>query len=152
MAVVIIHSGESAIVDDDDFAIISQLKWYRSGKYVVANIKNEIGVRKQISMHRLITNCRHGFYVDHIDGDGLNNQRKNLRVCTPLENAKNRCMSKANRSGYKGVSYCKTTKKWYASIKSNKKSINLGYHESPQSAYEAYKSAAYKLHGEFASY
>ena len=152
MASVRLYSGELAQVDAADIDRVEKLTWYKSGKYAVANISKEKGIWKQVSMHRFITNCGNGSQVDHIDGDKLNNTRNNLRICTQTENGKNRLLSKSNKSGFKGVSYDKKSGKWYASIKCNKKSINLGYHEMPEVAHQAYVCAAKKLHGNFASY
>jgi hypothetical protein len=105
--------------------------------------------RKRILLHRFIVNCPHGNCVDHINCNTLDNRRSNLRICTQAENRFNSRKSKSNTSGYKGVSWCKDTKKWRSQIKLNGKQINLGHFNNPEKAYEAYVSASKKYHGEF---
>ena len=152
MATIQIHSGDHVKVDANDLLIVAKHKWYRSGRYVVANLRISKGVWKQVSMHRFLTGCPTGMQVDHIDGDGLNNSRQNLRICTQSENGKNRRINKTNKSGYKGVSFCNKSSKWYASIKLDGKSKNLGYFTTPEDAHLAYVTAAKTMHGNFASY
>jgi hypothetical protein len=92
-------------------------------------------------------------FIDHIDGNPTNNKASNLRECNYSENAFNRKISSANKSGYKGVSFVKSTKKWGAWIKIDGKSINLGSKfNSPQEAHEAYKIASQKFFGAFAKH
>ena len=88
--------------------------------------------------------------VDHLDGDGLNNQRSNLRVCTDSQNGANRGKQKNNKSGYKGVHWNKKTKKWAAQIQYHKKVLNLGYYSDIIEAAKAYDKKALELFGEFA--
>ena len=90
--------------------------------------------------------------IDHINGNKSDNRISNLRLATASQNLSNKGITKSNTSGYKGVSFNRTKKKWMASIKVNKKSINLGYFLTPEEASEAYKAAAIKHHGEFASW
>ena len=78
-------------------------------------------------MHRVITKCPKGKQVDHINGDGLDNRKANLRICTVNENNKNAKMRKDNKSGYKGVSWYPNRHKWRCVIFVNKKQIYLGY-------------------------
>lgn len=152
MASVQLLSGDIATVDDADLEAVARFTWYKNGKYAIANVRVCKGMWKQVSMHRMITGCEPGLQVDHIDGNGLNNSRSNLRFCTNKENGRNRLISKANKSGFKGVSLHKASNKWMASIKHEGKSRNLGYFPTPEQAHEAYKQAAIRLHGEFASY
>jgi hypothetical protein len=88
--------------------------------------------------------------VDHINGDGLDNQRCNLRLATHSENLRNRGYTKKNTSRYKGVTWYKPYKKWRAQIKTDHKMKNLGYFDIPEEAAEAYNEAAKKYHGSFA--
>jgi hypothetical protein len=105
--------------------------------------------RKKILLHRFIVNCPHGYCVDHVNCNTLDNRRSNLRICTQAENRFNSRKSKSNTSGYKGVSWCKNTKKWRAQIKLNGKQINIGRFDDPEEAYEAYVAASQKYHGEY---
>jgi len=90
--------------------------------------------------------------VDHIDGNGLNNKKSNLRLCTNNQNLYNRAKCKNNTSGFKGVKWKKDSKKWVAAINVNNKRIYLGQYTSKIKAHEAYVAACKKYHGEFANY
>ncbi len=88
--------------------------------------------------------------IDHVDGNGLNNTRANLRVSTPAENARNRGKQKTNTSGYKGVCYNKRNGKWTAQIQVNSKKIHIGSFTDALVAHKHYVEACIKYHGEFA--
>ena len=88
--------------------------------------------------------------IDHIDGNGLNNSFANLRKANRSQNMCNSRLTADNSSGFKGVSYCKQTKKWKASIQINGKQLHLGRFDTPEPAHMAYCKAAAELHGEFA--
>lgn len=149
------------IVDACDGDLIA-FKWRAQGvaiKYAtrsVTVIGGKPGQQKVQWMHRVILSrilgrelTRHEV-VDHIDGDGLNNRRSNLRLATQMQNASNRKLNKNNTSGYKGVSWDTKTDKWVAQIMTNQKQNRLGYFDNPEDAYKAYCAAALELHGEFA--
>lgn len=89
---------------------------------------------------------------DHIDLNGLNNRRSNLRLATPLQNAANRGMLVTNTSGYKGVSWSKADKKWRATIGYRGKKLSLGLFDDPADAHRSYCKAASELHGDFARF
>lgn len=88
--------------------------------------------------------------VDHIDGNGLNNQRSNLRLATNTQNSCNKGLTVSNTSGYKGVSWNKKSRKWQAYINVDTKRIYLGRYDNRIDAAHAYDAAAIKYHGEFA--
>jgi hypothetical protein len=88
--------------------------------------------------------------TDHINGDGLDNRRDNLRVCNCAQNQRNRGKQNNNQSGLKGVSWHKKGKKWITQLKLNKKNIYLGLFKNKERAAVAYNEAATKYHGEFA--
>lgn len=142
--------GFVAVVDAND-ADLAQRKWVcLNGKYAKAS-----GEGGEL-MHRIIYErisgiaLNKGQYIDHIDGDGLNNTRENLRLVTNAENLKNRKRHSNNKSGYKGV--VAQDGKYRAKITVNGKRISLGMYDTPEEAHEAYKAAAIKYHGEFARF
>jgi hypothetical protein len=87
--------------------------------------------------------------VDHKDGNGLHNWRDNLREASKAQNAHNRRKSVSNKSGYKGVCWCKRKQQWLAQIVVGGKSIRLGYFENRKAAHAAYCQASEKYHGDF---
>lgn len=89
--------------------------------------------------------------TDHIDGNGLNNRRSNLRLATRKQNNYNKKISKNSKSGHKGVTWNKQRKKWKAQIVVNGKYFWLGYFDNPEEAHRAYCVAAEKYFGEFAN-
>ncbi len=101
-------------------------------------------------MHRVIKGAKAGQSVDHVNGNGLDNRRSNLRLCAHAENLRNRKIHKNNKSGFKGVRKRKESSLWRAEIRSNHKFYFLGNFHSAEEAAHAYDAAALKLHGEFA--
>lgn len=104
--------------------------------------------------HRAIWAVVHGrcpdMHIDHIDNDKLNNRIENLRVCTHNQNQHNQGIRASNKSGYKGVSWMKSVRKWHAQICCNSKVTHLGLYACKIDAAKAYDQAAKELHGEFA--
>jgi len=99
--------------------------------------------------HRLIFLWHHGYLpelIDHIDQNSLNNKIENLRAATKSENSQNSNKRKSNTSGYKGVYWRKDVEKWSSQITINRKCKNLGVFQTKEDAYEAYQTAASKLH------
>jgi hypothetical protein len=146
--------GEFTLVDDADFAWLSQYKWslYKRGTlcYAQRGARDDSKTRI-VFMHRAILNAPPGIVVDHIDGNGLNNQQSNLRFATRRENAHNRPKQRNNKSGFKGVCKSQTGCGWRAAIRVNAKNIYLGIFDTAELAAEAYDEAALRLHGEFAN-
>ncbi len=148
-AILLTH-GQVAIVDAADFVWLSQWSWHakkdRSTFYVVRNTPTVNGRRDTISMHQMI--CGKG--ADHIDGDGLNNTRSNLRLATSRQNSCNRGANKNSASGFKGVTWYKPRRKWRARIGLDGRKLHLGLFTNAEDAAMAYDAAARELHGEFA--
>lgn len=88
--------------------------------------------------------------VDHINGDPRDNRACNLRLAGSSQNAWNKGPYARNRTGLKGVSFKRQTKRWSASIKAHGKQRHLGYFETPEMAHAAYVKAALDMHGEYA--
>lgn len=142
--------GYVAIVDDEDYPILSRYKWQVSLRetniYAVTDIN-----RKRIYMHRMIMGEPKGMTVDHRDGDGLNNRRSNLRIATRRQNVINRLRLLPNRaSKYRGVFRITKSPSWRAQIFVKGKSIYLGSFATEEAAALAYNAAALQYHGEFA--
>lgn len=148
--------GKHAIVDDEDYGWVSQWKWHvhRSNPggetfYARCNM-GAWPNQKKVYLHREIMKPPPGMQVDHIDGNGLNCTRANMRLATDTQNRYNQRPYSNNKSGFKGVVWNKPTKKWQARIGVNGKKISLGYYDSPEDAARAYDKAAREYHGEFA--
>jgi hypothetical protein len=142
-----LSQGKRALVDDADYEYLSQWKWCFGAGYAVRT--DRTGREKSVRMHLVIMNAPQGMEVDHRDGNGLNNQRHNLRLCTSTQNKHNRRPFKNNPTGYKGV-YLFQGKYWRAKIAINKKQIHLGQFKTAIEAARAYDAAARKYFGEFA--
>ena len=149
-------NNQFAIIDIEDLDIVKDILWMgkwnkcTSSFYASTNIRKENGRRSTMDMQRMIMNSPKGMFVDHINGDTLDNRRSNLRVATVSENAMNRKKKATNTSGYKGVN--KVKDKWIARISTNSGRISLGTFDTPEEASEAYCAAALKYHGEFANF
>jgi hypothetical protein len=146
--------GKVALVDDEDFENIKHLHWYarlsRNHLYAAYKVKRK-GKSTIYYMHRVIMQPPEHLHIDHIDGNGLNNQRSNLRLCTHQENQRNRSSAQSNsKSGVKGVSWHKSSGKWRAVIKYEGKHKHIGAFSSIEDAAIAYRNAEIKLFGEFA--
>ena len=139
--------GKSAIVDDEDYEGLNRFKWFAEQR------GNTFYARSKSStyMHRFILGLEQGDgkEIDHKDGNGLNNCRENLRLCTRSQNNINGRVRKGT-SKYKGVCWDKRDKKWKARISIDKKRISLGNWLSEIGAARAYDIKATELHGEFA--
>lgn len=148
MKKITLTQGKFVKVDDSDYEKLNKFKWFahKAGKqwYASRNLS-----KKTIKMHRVVTNAPEGKDVDHKDGDGLNNQRSNLRVYTRSQNLFNKPKQSNNTSGFKGVSFCKRDNVWRAQIDVCKKVYRLGDFKTAELAYEAYCKACVKYHGDF---
>lgn len=127
-------------VDDEDFEWLNQWKWYyfAYGGYAIRAVY-DLNLKKnhRAWMHRVIMSTPKGMQTDHINGDGLDNRRSNLRICTQIQNSQNRSPKSDNSSGYSGVHWAKKGKKWCAYIDINKKRTNLGRYKNIQGAWLA---------------
>ncbi len=144
--------GKCAIVDDGDYEWLCQYKWYamRCGNVYYAGRNAKGKNKKPIYMHREILNVPQGVETDHVNGDGLDNRERNMRICTKQENQFNMKSYKAGSSKYKGVCWHKRIEKWHAQIRHNGKRIYLGVFDKENDAANAYNVKATELFGEFA--
>jgi hypothetical protein len=113
-----LSQGKVALVNDEDYAAISQFKWsaqrYKDMLYAVRHIYLLDGTRTHQGMHVFIMKPPPGLWVDHKDHNGLRNIRENLRIATPSQNSANRRKKEGCSSRFKGVTFLKRTKKWSA--------------------------------------
>ena len=147
-----LSKGKFALVDNKDYAFLTQWKWhYISPGYAARNSKMVDGVRpSKILMHREINKTETGMDTDHEDNNGLNNQRFNLRDSTRTQNNTNSAKRKNKTSKFKGVCFCKRSKKWKSRIQTVNGNINLGDFKNEKLAAKAYDAAAEKYFGKFA--
>lgn len=155
--------GYTALVDDNLFKELNKFKWHvavkNSGPYAVRNTRKLeytifnsscIYMTKYILFLKNKLNITINKVIDHKNGNTLDNQYNNLRVCTNTQNIRNSKKPITNTSGIKGVYWDKNRNKWHAQIKVNNKVIFLGRFSSKIEATEIHDKAAVKYHGEFA--
>lgn len=149
MKLIPLTQGKFAMVDDADYDWLNHYKWYahrrRKAFYAGRHVQG-----REVSMHQIVAAVMGIFRADHADRNGLNNQRHNLRPATGSQQGANRGLGMNNTSGFRGVSWWTTGKRWHAQICKDKKIRHLGYFNTAEEAARAYDSAASELHGEFA--
>lgn len=148
-------NGGETTVDASDYEWLSQWKWRRqsgSTTHVAYACRPDRSSGKlvNVAMHRVILDAPGGMLVDHVNGNGLDNRRCNLRLATRTQNAINSRMSPTNTSGYRGVYWCKKNKRWQASISVDGKRKHVGCFKAPEDAARAYDKAIVAHYGEFA--
>lgn len=153
-----VGKGKIIIVDVADLPLISKYKWsakkchHAKTHYAVASKWNpKIKKLKGVSMHRLILDITDPkIHVDHINRNGLDNRKSNLRLATSFENQANSTARRTNKLGYKGVCWCKKEQRYLATISYNGKKYRLGSYKNILFAAAAYNGAARVLQGRFA--
>jgi hypothetical protein len=144
-----------AVVDLADLERVRPYSWLVlavPGKtYAQAWTRDKDGRRRNNLLHRLVIDAPKGVHVDHINHDGLDNRRANLRLATRSQNQANmRAETMGATSKYKGVSWEKFTQRWKACITVHGKGITLGRYRAEEEAARAYDVAAAAFFGEFA--
>lgn len=145
--------GKFAQVDDEDYDYLNQWRWYAKKSWNTFYARRQTiidGKRVTIIMHRLIMNTPSDLQVDHIDHNGLNNQRNNLRNCTNQQNSLNRNLYKES-SKYLGVRYCDSGKNQGLFTAHMRPYLHLGFFKTEEEAMIAYNNMAVKLFGQFAN-
>jgi len=149
--------GKFAKVDDADYESLNQYKWcvtkdgnthYAVRGIWMPNSKQTIPIR----MHRVILKAPKNIEVDHRNGNGLDNRRSNLRLCTSGQNTMHQKLNGNNTTGFKGVTLDRRAirKLYWARIQVNNKRISLGCYSTPEAAARVYDAAALKYHRDFA--
>lgn len=156
MKEIAITRGFKVQVDDRDYPWLIQHAWHtlKGSRNRTPYAKRTVGTKKtgrtSLMMHNAIMRPPLGLQVDHIDCNGLNNQRSNLRLCTVAQNQANSAPYRNGRSIYKGVDWRHDRKKWRATICVNGKRSYLGVFKTEEEAAHVYDKAAVELFGEFA--
>jgi hypothetical protein len=152
IAYVPLTRGYEAIIDADDVPLVDAWNWTAivglSNVYAFRNYWKDKSKRR-VYLHRAIMGEPDGFQVDHINGNGLDNRRVNLRLATRSQNQHNRGANFNNTSGFKGVTWHNGAKKWQAQIAFCGKNKYLGCYDTLEAAHAAYAEASLKYHGEF---
>lgn len=159
VAYVPLTKGYEAVIDAADVSLVSGRNWradvrrHRDGSirtvYAIGSERLSDGKERTVLMHRVIACTPDRLETDHIDSNGLNNRRSNLRPATVAQNQYNRRLGTGNTSGFKGACWHKPIGKWVAQIKLNGKTRHLGYYDTIEKAADAYAAASAELHGDF---
>lgn len=159
IAYIPLTKGQFALIESDDVPLVESRRWCASWNkpmrtfYAMTTVRRS-GRSRCLFLHRfLIFPQGSDFLVDHKNpGYTLDCRRHNLRPATPSQNSANRGIEKRNSSGFKGVTWHKSTQRWRATLTHNSKHNHIGSFKNPEEAYAAYCAAALRFHGEFANF
>ena len=151
--IALLHSTLKTIVDDEDYLLATQATWRaiksRHVIYAGHQIQEKSGRRPFFWLHRIIIGALPNQIVDHINGDGLDNRRLNLRLCTIKENVRHRRLRIMGVSRYRGVWLDPRYNSWTAYIKVDLKRLHLGTFKTEEEAARAFDRAAIAYFGSF---
>ena len=155
VALVSLTQGYTATIDAADVPLVAGRNWFAQVVRSFGQVQCVYAVTVKpgggnLPLHRVIMDAPPRAHIDHIDSDGLNNRRENLRRATRAENAQNTRLPSHNTSGVKGVSWHSTSRKWVAQIRSNGRQHYLGRFSDIDAAAAAVDFARDFLHGDFA--
>lgn len=139
-------NGGISLCSEEDFDNLSQYKWFHIVDGNVLYAARDIDHKRFVRMHTVIMDS---LFIDHKNGNGLDNRRDNLRFATNSQNQMNRGKFASSYSKFKGVCWHKRDKRWTAGIKANGKELHLGNFINEYDAAKAYNDAALKYFGEY---
>jgi hypothetical protein len=150
MKEIALSQGYVALVDDADYELLTQFHWRiqktRQFRYARTNVRKADGTQTTQTMHRFLLGLNDpAIRADHINGNGLDNRRENLRAASAAQNSQNRRLPKSNTSGFKGV--FKYFNKWRVYLRSSGQHIWGGNYATAREAAHAYNELALKHHG-----
>lgn len=150
-------NGKTALVDDEDFERVNSFRWFfvrsstgrGSGYFATGRGRNG---KKMVYLHHAIIGrpVNRKMSVDHVNGNGLDNRKENLRFATARQQRQNSAIRMNNHSGFKGISKRKQCETFKAEIMAKGRRIYLGDFKTELEAFEAYKKAAIQHYQEFA--
>ena len=143
------NTEEEILFDKEDYEIIKNYCWrVDSYGYAVTSVRNEVSGKynKIVKMHQLLSQCTNDYVVDHKNGDKLDNQKHNLRMCYQRDNTKNHAVHKTSTTGVSGVTWDKKNQNWRVRIG---KDISIGSFANFDNAINARKNAEEKYFGEY---
>lgn len=157
MKIIELTQDKVALVDDEDYDVLMEHKWCAHWNYTKWYAVSRINA-KVTKMHKFLLHSEaayiHGKYalleIDHVDGDGLNNQRNNLRWVSRTENLRNRVANKSSSSQYVGVYFEQYTQRWCAAIKVDGKTFKIGRFDNEYDAALARDKVALDMWGNIA--
>ncbi len=144
-----VKTNIATLIDDEDYDRVVKYKWHLSKRNNLKYAVSSRGTNNYIKLHRLILDAKENQLIDHINGNGLDNRKENLRFCSSVQNQMNTKIRKDNTSGHRGVMWNKRDKKWRAVIRINKKQTLIGKSYSKLEAIKMYDKKAKELYGEF---
>jgi hypothetical protein len=155
MKTIVISNGSTVLVDDKDFEALSQYKWTahvnRTTCYAIRRQRiSEDRPGSIVYMHRQIMCPMEGMVVDHINKDGLDNRRENLRICSQTENLRNQRPRSNKRSKFKGVSWNENDMAYHSRLQFGGRGVWLGMYKSEVDAAKAYDAGAIHYYGKYA--
>ncbi|MBA4183030.1 MAG: HNH endonuclease [Acidobacteria bacterium] len=158
MAILNLSQNKIVLIDDEDFERVNQFKWcylanYGASKHITgyAARSDYTNGKKTIYLHKFLLNPPVGLKVDHINGNGLDCRKENLRIATVAQNCFNRAIAIDSTSGFKGVYWKPAHKKFVASITVQGKQKHLGLFNSAVDAAMCYDRHARLYYGDFAA-
>lgn len=150
-----LSQGMEALIDDEDFSIVKKYEWHvcrvrKSEKFYAHSHILINGKQTKQTMHRLIMGNA-DLVIDHINGNGLDNRRKNLRFCKNGQNLCNRGPQKSNKLGIKNIWFDSDRERFCVDVSFDGKRVFRGRYKTLDQAIVKRDEALLKFHGEFAN-